>query len=152
MAGIQVSLVMLVAPAATAGTICMDRARGTLTHMLMTDLSDVEIVLGKLGARLAPILAIIVCSVPVAALTALLGGIDFGAIAGLFVISVSLAVLACTLAITISIWATKTHEVLMAVYMIEGLWLLALPLWWSWSGPGCSCPRPSGFRRPTHSF
>ena len=34
MAGIQISLVMLVAPAATAGSICMDRARGTLVHML----------------------------------------------------------------------------------------------------------------------
>jgi ABC-type transport system involved in multi-copper enzyme maturation permease subunit len=147
MAGIQVSLVMLVAPAATAGTICMDRARGTLTHMLMTDLSDVEIVLGKLGARLAPIMALILCSVPVAALMALLGGIDFGAIAGLFVISVSLAILACTLAITISIWATKTHEVLMAVYMIEGVWLLALPLWRTWSGPGMLILPPEWFQK-----
>jgi ABC-type transport system involved in multi-copper enzyme maturation permease subunit len=147
MAGIQVSLVMLMAPAATAGTICMDRARGTLTHMLMTDLSDVEIVLGKLGARLAPIMAIILCSVPVAALTALLGGVDFGAIAGLFVISISLAILACTLAITVSIWATKTHEVLMAVYMIEGLWLLALPLWWTWSRPGMLILPPDWFQK-----
>ena len=43
---------MLAAPAATAGAICVDRARGTLTHMLATDLSDPEIVLGKLAARL----------------------------------------------------------------------------------------------------
>ena len=50
MAGIQISLAILVAPAATAGSICIDRARGTLTHMLMTDLSNAEIVLGKLGA------------------------------------------------------------------------------------------------------
>jgi hypothetical protein len=129
MAGIQVSLVMLAAPAAAAGSICMDRARGTLMHMLMTDLSDVEVVLGKLGARLAPVLGLIACGVPVMALAALLGGIDFGAIAALFVVSLALAVLGCTLALTISVWATKTHEVLMAVYLIECLWLLALPIW-----------------------
>ena len=50
MAGIQVSLVLLAAPAAAAGSICMDRARGTLLHVMVTDLSDTEIVLGKLGA------------------------------------------------------------------------------------------------------
>ncbi len=48
-AGTQLALVMLAAPAATAGAICLDRARGTLTHMLMTDLSSAEIVLGKLA-------------------------------------------------------------------------------------------------------
>jgi ABC-type transport system involved in multi-copper enzyme maturation permease subunit len=51
-ATVQLVLVLLVAPAATAGAICVDRARGTLTHMLVTDLSDSEIVLGKLAARL----------------------------------------------------------------------------------------------------
>ena len=35
---IQLMLVMIVAPAATAGAICLDRARGSLTHMLATDL------------------------------------------------------------------------------------------------------------------
>ena len=125
LAGIQISLVMLVAPAATAGSICIDRARGTLLHMLMTDLSDPEIVLGKLGARLAPVIGIIACAVPVVAITALLGGIEFSAIAGLFGVSLALAVLGCSLAVAISVWATKTHDVLIALYIIEGLWLLA---------------------------
>ena len=37
---VQLVLVLLVAPAATAGAICVDRARGTLTHMLVTDLTE----------------------------------------------------------------------------------------------------------------
>src|SRR5262249_50731803 len=74
-AGTQLSLVILVAPAAAAGSICTDRARGTLEHILVTDLSDVEIVLGKLTARLAPIVGMIACGVPVAALAMLLGGV-----------------------------------------------------------------------------
>ncbi len=129
MAGIQISVVMLVAPAATAGSICIDRARGTLLHMLMTDISNVEIVLGKLGARLAPLIGIILCGVPVAALTALLGGIQFGSIAVVFGISLALAVLGCTFAITVSVWARKTHDVLITVFIIEGFWVLLLPLW-----------------------
>ncbi len=42
LAGIQISLVMLVAPAAAAGSICIDRARGTLVHMLLTGGQNVE--------------------------------------------------------------------------------------------------------------
>ena len=49
MIGTQLTLVLLAAPAATAGAICVDRRRGTLMHMLMTDLSAGEIVLGKLA-------------------------------------------------------------------------------------------------------
>jgi ABC-type transport system involved in multi-copper enzyme maturation permease subunit len=147
MAGIQVSLVMLAAPAAAAGSICMDRARGTLAHMLVTDLSDVEIVLGKLGARLAPVFGLIACGVPVAALGTLLGGIEFGAIVGLFLVSLALAVLGCTLALCISVWAKKTHEVLMAVYMIEGFWLLSLPIWWSYTVRSTVMAPPDWFQK-----
>src|SRR4051812_40082017 len=106
--------------------------------MMVTDLSDVEIVLGTLAARLAPIFGMIACGVPVMALAALLGGIDFGALAGAFAVSLALAVLGCVLALTLSVWVTKMHEVLMAVYMAEALWLLSLPIWLSmgWGTPG----------------
>jgi hypothetical protein len=54
LAGIQLSMVLLVAPVATAGALCQDRSRGILAQMATTDLSDSEIVLGKLFSRLAP--------------------------------------------------------------------------------------------------
>ena len=76
MIGVELALVLLAAPAATAGAICLDRARGTLAHMLMTDLSDPEIVLGKLAARLLPVLGLVACTWPVMAISSLLGGID----------------------------------------------------------------------------
>lgn len=128
-AGVQISLVMLAAPAAAAGSICVDRARGTLLHLLVTDLSDSEIVLGKLAARLAPVFGLIACAAPVTALAGLLGGIEFGAVAGSFVVAVTLAVVCCALAMVISVWAAKMHEVLMAVYAVICLWLLTLPMW-----------------------
>ena len=53
--GVELAIVMLAAPAAAAGAICGDRARGTLDHILVTDLSDAEIVLGKLGRPAAGI-------------------------------------------------------------------------------------------------
>ena len=126
--GIQLSLILLAAPAAAAGSMGMDRARGTILHMFVTDLSDTEIVLGTLAARLTPVCALIVCGVPVTALAALLGGIDLAALAGALVVTLCLALLGCVLALTLSIWVTKTHDVLMAVYVAEGLWVLAAPI------------------------
>jgi ABC-type transport system involved in multi-copper enzyme maturation permease subunit len=130
LAGVQLSFILLAAPAAAAGAICIDRARGTLLHMMVTDLSDAEIVLGRLGSRLMPVFGLVACGVPVATLAGLLGGMDFGALVGLFVVSIALAILGCSLALAISVKAAKTHEVLMAVYFAVGVWLLSLPFWW----------------------
>ncbi|MFI5458121.1 MAG: hypothetical protein ACHRXM_22020 [Isosphaerales bacterium] len=123
-------LVLIVAPAATAGAICLDRARGNLTHMLVTDLGDAEIVLGKLAARLMPVLGLVAATIPVLALAGLLGGVIMEAILTLTLVTVALAIFGCTLALAISVRATKTHEVLMAVYAIEAAWVLG-PIVWS---------------------
>ena len=129
LAGIQLSMVLLVAPAATAGAICQDRARGVLAQMATTDLTDSEIVLGKLFSRLAPILALLACALPVVSLAALLGGIDGGALVGLFAVSAAVAVLGCAMALAISVEVVKTDEVVMAVLAFTTFWLLSLPLW-----------------------
>ena len=127
---VQVSLVLLAAPAAAAGSICGDRSRGTLAHMMVTDLSDREIVLGKLGSRLAPVFAIILAAAPVSALGGLMGGLDFPALGALFLESVAIAVFGVTLALAMSTRAEQPREVLMAVYAAELLWLMALPFWY----------------------
>jgi len=122
-------MVLLVAPAATAGALCQACARGILAQMATTDLSDAEIVLGKLFSRLAPILALLACALPVVSLAALLGGIDGRALVGLFTVSAAVAVLGCALAPAISVEVVKTDEVIMAVVALVTCWLLSLPLW-----------------------
>jgi len=126
--GTQLTLVLLAAPAATAGAICLDRARGTLTHLLVTDLTDSEIVLGKLAARLVPVLGLVFCALPVTALLTLLGGVDPDALLGAFVVTLGVAFLGCSLALVFSLWAGKTHEALMGTYAVWGLWLLGGPM------------------------
>jgi ABC-type transport system involved in multi-copper enzyme maturation permease subunit len=127
--GVELALVMLAAPAATAGAICVDRARGTLAHVLATDLSDPEIVLGKLAARLLPVLGLMACSWPVLAICSLLGGIDPTALTLAFAIMLAVALLGCALALALSVWARKAHEGVLVVYTV---WMLALLLWPLW--------------------
>ena len=83
--------------------------RGNLTHMLVTDLSSTEIVLGKLAARLVPVFALMAATVPVLALAGLLGGVIIDAILALTLITVVLAVFGCALAMAVSVRATRTH-------------------------------------------
>jgi ABC-type transport system involved in multi-copper enzyme maturation permease subunit len=129
MIGVELALVILAAPAATAGAICVDRARGTLDHMLMTELSDTEIVLGKLAARLLPVFGLVACTWPVMAISSLLGGIDPIALTLAFAIIVAVAVLGCTIALALSVWARKTHEVILATYTAFILGVLLWPVW-----------------------
>jgi ABC-type transport system involved in multi-copper enzyme maturation permease subunit len=125
----QLVLVLLVAPAATAGAICLDRARGNLTHMLVTDLADSEVIPGKLAARLLPVLALVATTVPVLAISALLGGVVFEAIISLTLITIALAIMGCALALAVSVRSNRTHEVLVVVYAIESLWILSPLIW-----------------------
>jgi ABC-type transport system involved in multi-copper enzyme maturation permease subunit len=122
--GTQLALVLLAAPAATAGAICLDRSRGTLTHLLATDLSDREIVLGKLAARLTPVIVLVAATLPVMELLSLLGGVDPNSLLKSFIVTMGIAALGCCVALFFSIRVRRTHEALLATYAVWGLWLL----------------------------
>ena len=129
LASLELMAVLLIAPAAAAGAICVDKARGSLAHVFVTDLSDREIVLGKLAARLVPTWSLLACALPVAAAATWLGGIDPMALLGTTLIVAGLAVLGCALALMLSVWASKPQEVLSVVFAAWAVWLLAAPSW-----------------------
>jgi ABC-type transport system involved in multi-copper enzyme maturation permease subunit len=141
--GVELTLVMLIAPAVTAGAICLDRSRGALHHLLVTDLSDAEIVLGKLAARLLPILGLIGCSVPALAISALLGGIEFPAVILGFAWMIVVSILCCTFALALSVWARKPHEVVLANYTLWISLVLVWPIWLGLSNAGLVGSAPS---------
>ncbi len=126
---VQIVSILLVGPAAMAGAICQEKARGNLALLLLTDLSDSEIVLGKLGARLVPVAGLVFSALPVLALGSLLGGIDPLALFGLLLISIGLAALGSSIAFALSVWGTRAHEVLLATFAVYMVWMLGLPVW-----------------------
>jgi ABC-type transport system involved in multi-copper enzyme maturation permease subunit len=141
LAGTQLALVLLAAPAHTAAAICLDRSRGSLFHLLATDLSDAEIVLGKLAARLLPVIGLVACGVPVLFGAILLGGIDPEAALGVTLVTLGVAVLGATLALALSVWARQTYEVLLVTYLIAAVLALAGPMW-------AECQRSFGLPAP----
>jgi ABC-type transport system involved in multi-copper enzyme maturation permease subunit len=122
-------LVSLAAPAATAGALCTDKARGNLTLLFASDLTDAEIVLGKLAARLTPVVGLIACAAPVQVLMTLFGGVEPVMLIGAILVCLACAVFGCTLALALSVWGRKPHEVLLATYAFGVFYLLLGPVW-----------------------
>jgi ABC-type transport system involved in multi-copper enzyme maturation permease subunit len=123
---VELVLAIVVVPAVTAGAICQDKMQGGLTLMMVTDLSDAEIVLGKLASRLVTVVGVIACGLPVLAIMTSLGGVDPMAIVSGSMVIVAMAVLGVSLSLAFSVWATKPHEALMATYATYAVWLLTL--------------------------
>ncbi len=124
----QLSLLLLLAPAVAADSICLDKARGSLLTLLTTDLSSREIVLGKLLSRYLSIVAYVACGLPVLAICFSLGGISPEAAFGTFLVSLGVALVGGALALALSVWCTKTYEVLLVAYILTLLYLLLMPI------------------------
>lgn len=73
---LQLTLMLFLAPLAAATAVAHEKDRRTFVLLLMTDLSDLEIILGKLIASLLQILTLLLAAAPVYFLCVLLGGVS----------------------------------------------------------------------------
>jgi ABC-type transport system involved in multi-copper enzyme maturation permease subunit len=109
---VQLTLVMFFSLLLTAGSIAQEKDRQTLILLLMTDLSNREIVLGKLLASLLQVSTLIVISVPVFLLLQLLGGVDSSQILWLFAVCAVTALLTGSWAAFVAFRREKTFQIL----------------------------------------
>jgi ABC-type transport system involved in multi-copper enzyme maturation permease subunit len=73
---VQTIAIFVLTPAYLAGAVAEEKERGTLELLFTTHLSDREIVLGKLTARLTHLAGVVLAGVPLLMLTLLWGGVD----------------------------------------------------------------------------
>jgi hypothetical protein len=98
----QFGLTIWLVPACVAGAIAQETERQTLTNLLTTQLSSVEIVLGKLAAGLVQYAAYLATGVPILLLLPLLGGVDPWLIVLLYAGTASTAYFLAGLSIVVS--------------------------------------------------
>ena len=82
---IQLIAILLAGPAMIAGTIATERERRTIEYLFASQLSNAEIVLGKLAARLLHLLYLVAAGLPVLSMAMLMGGIEPAVLARVFV-------------------------------------------------------------------
>jgi ABC-type Na+ efflux pump permease subunit len=123
---LQLTLMLFFAPLFTAAAISYEKDRRTFTLLLMTDLSDLEIVLGKLVAGLLNIFTILGASVGFLSICAFFGGISFAQVANLFAVTAASGVAGGALGLLIALWRDRTFQsialtILMVVFSVAGV-------------------------------
>src|SRR5204863_7585507 len=105
---VQLVLVMFFAPLSAAGQIAQEKDRQTLILLLMTDLRDRELVVGKLLASLLPVGMLLAAAAPVFALILVLGGVSLEQIGWSLAICAAAGLAAGSWGSLVAFWREKT--------------------------------------------
>jgi len=106
-----------------AGSVCQEKDRRTLDLLLMTELTNRELVLGKLLGSLVTLFSMLAAGVPVFVLSALLGGISERQIFLSFLVTAGAVLLGGAVGATAAFWREKTFQALAVTIMALVLWL-----------------------------
>ncbi len=120
---VELVLVMFFAALSAASAVSQEKDRRTFVLLLLTDMADYEIVLGKLVGALLPITALLLASVPVLSLFLLLGGIDPSQVIQAAVVLLATAYAAGSLGGLVALWRERTFEALALATLFLVLYL-----------------------------
>lgn len=124
----QAALVLLLTPAMVADAIASERQTKTLHYLMASRLTGVEIVLGKLAARLTNLFVFLALVLPIMSLLTLVGGISP---ASLFLGDAALASAAYFLAgvaTFASVMSKRPRDAVGAAYLMTACWLFVPPI------------------------
>jgi len=138
---VQLSLVIFFAPLYAASAICHEKDRKTFILLLVTDLANHEIVLGKLLASLLQAGVLLVASIPLFAICLLLGGTSMHQVLMAFGVTAAATVFAGSLGSLIALWRDKTFQALaltllwmvILIAAVEGVFGFLLPGATAWA-------------------
>jgi ABC-type transport system involved in multi-copper enzyme maturation permease subunit len=125
LAPLQLAVAMPFAALLVASAVALEKDRKTLDLLLLTNLSNSELVLGKLLAAMLSVVVVIVAAWPLLAIISLLGGVSSGQIVRVQAITLVSALAAGSLGSTIALWREKTFQALAMTVLLIVLWLLA---------------------------
>ncbi len=128
---VQLTLMLFFAPLSAATSVAHEKDRRTFVLLLMTDLRDVEIILGKLAASLVVIFNLLASSAPVLFLCLLLGGVSPGQVLDVVGVTTAAGLLGGSLGLLVALGRDRTFQslaltVLTLVLTLAGIETLQL--------------------------
>ena len=118
---VQMALLLFFAPLAAATAVAHEKDRRTFVLLLMTDLSDVEIVLGKLVASLLQVATLLATGAPVLFACLLLGGVSPGQVAGVLSVTAAAGLAGGSLGLVVALWRDRTFQSLALTVLVVAL-------------------------------
>jgi len=123
LAPLQLAVVLFLAGLAAAGAVAHEKDRKTLVLLMLTHMTNSEVVLGKLAASLISLLLIVFLSLPLFFLTAAWGGVSFGQILRVGAITLATAIAAGSIGSTLAHWREKTFQALATTVLALVAWV-----------------------------
>lgn len=123
LAPLVLTVAVLFAALFSAAGVAQEKSRGTLELLLLTDLSNFELVVGRLLASLLTVLVATLAAVPFLLLLTLLGGVDphqVGLVVGVTAVA---TIAAGSVGSTLALWREKAFQAIALTAIVVVLWL-----------------------------
>ena len=120
---LQVTLLTFLAAFGVTSAVAQEKDRRTLVLLLMTRLSNTELVLGKLFAALLEVFVLAISALPLFVLLTLLGGISYAQVARVYAVTLTTIIAAGSLGSMFALWRDKTFQALSMTALAIALWV-----------------------------
>lgn len=123
LAPLQLALLTFLAAFGVASAVAQEKDRRTLLLLLMTRLTNSELVLGKLFAALLDVLVLLVAAFPLFMFLTLLGGIAYGQVLRVFAVTLTTVMAAGSLGSMFALWREKTFQAISLTALTIAIWM-----------------------------
>ena len=110
LAPLQLLILASLAAVGSASSVAQEKDRRTLILLLMTRLSGLEVVVGKLAATLLSPLSMLFCAFPLFLTFPLLGGVSPHQVVLVFAVTAATILLAGSIGTVVGLWREKTFQ------------------------------------------
>ena len=124
LAPVQLALATAFSALLTAAAVAQEKDRRTLDLLLMTNMTNSELVLGRLLASIWAVMGLVVAGAPLLMLLVLLGGVAPAQVARVTGVTLAASFAAGSLGSTLALWREKTFQTLAMTALGLVLWLL----------------------------
>lgn len=126
LAPLQLALAIFFSALFAASAVSQEKDRQTLLLLLMSDLKNSELVLGKLAAALLYVIVLLLSALPIFMGLVLLGGVEVTQIARMYGVTCVTIAVAGSLGSTMALWREKTFQALalttLAIFSYLAAW------------------------------
>jgi ABC-type Na+ efflux pump permease subunit len=120
---LQLAVMMFLAATSSASIVAQEKDKRTLILLLMTHMTNRELVAGKFAASYLHVLSLVVAGLPVFAIVMLLGGVSPGQVVAMTAVTLGSSLLAAAIGNFIAFWREKTFQSLSMTFLLIVIWI-----------------------------
>jgi ABC-type Na+ efflux pump permease subunit len=120
---LQLTLILFLSAVYSASSVAQEKDKKTFILLLLTQLTNRELVLGRLFASLLQVIVLVAVSAPVLMLIVLFGGVAFTQVGWALAVTTVSAFAAGSLGSVVALWREKTFQTLALTTMLLVSWI-----------------------------